>query len=168
MLQKKIKKNLVFLLIGGNIDDRVFYLNEAIKQIEKNIGNIIKKSSIYETEPWGFTDDISFLNQMICVETDKNSLEILEIINIIESDLGRKRTTTFYTSRTIDIDIIFYDNLTIETNVLTIPHKRFCERKFAILPMMEIDKDFIHPKLNKTIEKIYFECKDISSVEIFR
>jgi 2-amino-4-hydroxy-6-hydroxymethyldihydropteridine diphosphokinase len=152
--------SMVYLLIGGNIGDRSGYLREAITGIKKNIGNIIRSSSVYETEPYGFTDECLFLNQCLLVETDLLPLEIFEITRGIETSLGRIRRAGLYESRTIDIDILFYDDLILKDAGLIIPHPEFHKRKFALVPVSEINPGFIHPLLRKTIKVLLEESTD--------
>lgn len=159
--------SLSYLLLGGNIDDRLFYINKAKEFINIEIGNIIKESGIYETEPWGFKSEQYFLNQVIFIETKLSPQKLLETINIIEQKLERKRTQNQYSSRTIDIDILFYDNLVINEKNLIIPHPKLQNRKFTLIPLNEINPVFNHPVLNKSIADLLKECTDKSVVKEF-
>jgi len=150
----------VYLLIGGNKGDRLSYLRKAIIRIKKNVGSIIRSSSVYETEPYGFDDEYLFLNQCLLVETNLLPLELLEIIAGIETSLGRMRKEGLYESRTIDIDILFYNDLILKDARLIIPHPEFHKRNFALIPMSEINPGFIHPVLRKTIKVLLEESTD--------
>ncbi len=150
----------VYLLLGGNLGDVEDTFEKAIEEVNTRCGKVVDCSSIYETEPWGFFTDSKFLNQIIVAETEKDAAEILKIVLQIEKDLGRVRYSRQYTSRVIDIDILFYDQMIIDDANLIVPHPKFQERNFAIIPMMEIDPDFNHPELNKTILEIKQECND--------
>lgn len=142
----------VYLLIGGNLGDRIDYLQKAVNEIKKNIGNIISSSSVYETEPYGFKDEKQFLNQCLLVETSFSPMDVLQISRKIESSLGRIRKPGKYESRTMDIDILFYNERIINEIDLIIPHPELHKRNFALIPMSEINSGFIHPVLG---EKIY-------------
>jgi 2-amino-4-hydroxy-6-hydroxymethyldihydropteridine diphosphokinase len=157
----------VYLLIGGNKGDRLGYLKKAIIRIKKNVGRIIQSSSIYETEPYGFNDECLFLNQCLLVDTNLSPLEILKITTGIETSLGRIRRAGKYESRTIDIDILFYDDLILKDARLIIPHPEFHKRNFALIPMSEINPGFIHPLLRKTIKVLLEESTDKHEVVKF-
>lgn len=150
----------VYLLIGGNLGNRFLYLREATQQIKSNIGKILNFSALYETEPFGFTDESQFLNQCLWVETSKSPRDLLKIISSIETSLGRIRTGIKYSSRTIDIDILFYEGMIIEEPGLIIPHPEFHKRNFALIPMSEINPQFIHPVFKKSVQQLLKECDD--------
>ena len=156
--------NKVYLLLGGNLGERFSLITKAKYLINEQIGEVIKESSLYETEPWGFEASQSFLNQVIKVNTDLQAQSILKICLEIESELGRERNSTQYSSRTMDIDILFYNDDIINANDLVIPHPRLHERRFTLEPLSEIIPDFIHPKLDKPIKQLLLECKDDSEV----
>jgi 2-amino-4-hydroxy-6-hydroxymethyldihydropteridine diphosphokinase len=155
----------VFLILGGNLGDRFKYLEEARTLIEKSIGLLCSCSSYYETEPWGFTHENPFLNQALEVSTNLNPLEILNCIQSVETSLGRIRGMERYRARTIDIDILFYDDLVINTPELTIPHAEISKRRFVLEPMAEIASNFVHPVINKTIRMLLSECQDTGKVK---
>jgi 2-amino-4-hydroxy-6-hydroxymethyldihydropteridine diphosphokinase len=151
--------NKVFLITGGNIGDRKNNLELAAKSIEKNIGHIVKSSSIYETEAWGNTDQDSFYNQVHLVETEWAAKEIMNKILQIEEQMGRIRTIK-NAARIIDIDILFVNDEIINNPIVTIPHKEINNRRFVLMPLQEIAPDFIHPVLKVTISKLLSMCKD--------
>jgi len=152
--------NFVFLQLGSNIGDRVLMFDKAKNLIKQKIGAIIKQSSIYETQPWGFNTDDLFLNQVLLVETKIQPDELLEIILNIEVALGRVRKSDKYESRLIDIDILFYDNSIINNEKLIIPHPLIQDRLFVLEPLNEIARDFVHPVLKKTINELLLKCDD--------
>ena len=154
----------VFLLTGSNIEPRSNYLAQAEKKIEEKIGKIVDCSSIYESEPWGFEAEIAFLNQVLVVETNLSSFEILGRIHSIEKRLGRTRNGKVYLSRTIDIDILYIENEIIETKELTVPHPRLHERKFTLLPLAEVAGKFKHPILKKTNDELLSKVNDQNRV----
>jgi 2-amino-4-hydroxy-6-hydroxymethyldihydropteridine diphosphokinase len=152
--------NKVTLLAGGNLGERKDNLEAAIKFICKEIGGILKLSSIYETEPWGFEHEQNFLNQAVEVETEFAPEKILEKIHEFENNLGKKKRTGEYLARTIDIDILFFNDEIINQPDLIIPHPRLHERKFVLEPLAEIIPDFIHPVFNEKISKLNNKCLD--------
>ena len=157
----------VYFLIGGNIGDREQVLHSTIKAIDKKIGHVLNVSSIYETEPWGFVHEQSFLNQVVLVETNLLPEDVLNQAQEIEKSLGRIRKKNRYSERTIDIDILFYDDLIIETDRLEVPHPRMGERMFALAPLAEIAGELLHPIFGKTIQEIKDNCTDTSEVTVF-
>jgi 2-amino-4-hydroxy-6-hydroxymethyldihydropteridine diphosphokinase len=156
-----------YLSIGGNIGDRLSYIIKAKDYIKAEIGEITLESKIYETEPWGFSDQQYFLNMVAKVITDLNCYCLLDKIHEIEQKLGRERTKNNYSSRTIDIDILFYDDIIVNETDLIIPHPYLHKRRFTLIPLNEINQDLIHPVLNQTIKNLLSECKDHSEVRIF-
>ena len=158
-------KNQVYLLIGGNLDNRLKLLNQAKISIEKNIGELVKESLIYETAPWGFESEQDFLNQVLIVSTTLTPLKVLEKCQIIENELGRTRHTEQYASRTMDIDILFYNDQIVNESNLTIPHEHLHKRRFTLEPLVELSPDFVHPIINKTLKEILRDCKDESEVK---
>jgi 2-amino-4-hydroxy-6-hydroxymethyldihydropteridine diphosphokinase len=154
----------VFLGLGSNLGDKVGNLQKAKVRIGESIGPVVLVSSVYETEPWGFESENYFLNMALCVETDLSPSGLLGRVLMIESELGRIRGETKYSSRTIDIDILLYNREIINEEVLIIPHPRMTERRFAMVPMVEIAPDLIHPVLKKSLRILLEECKDNSKV----
>lgn len=154
----------VFLLTGSNIEPRAKYLALANKEIELSIGKIVKRSSIYESEPLGFKAETDFLNQVLVVMAKLTPIEILQELHFIEKQLGRLRKGKVYVSRSIDIDILYVENEIIETAELSVPHPRLHERKFTLLPLAEVAGDFIHPVLKKTNEELLQKVNDQSRV----
>ncbi len=159
--------NIAFLLLGGNIGNVEQRFRDAYKIIEKNAGKIISYSSIYETEPWGFEAKSNFLNQVIKIETPLSSTELLNILLRAEKTLGRERVNKEYTSREIDIDILFFNDQVIHTQNLVVPHPKLHERKFTLVPLFEIAPDLFHPQLKKNISTLVDECPDRQFVKIF-
>jgi 2-amino-4-hydroxy-6-hydroxymethyldihydropteridine diphosphokinase len=154
----------VFLCLGSNLGNRTENLKQAEARIAEHVGSIISVSSVYETEPWGFKSESKFLNMVLCVKTELSPSGLLGRILMIESQLGRIRSETQYKSRNIDIDIILYNDDIVKEPALEIPHPRMHERRFALVPMVEIAPDLIHPVLKKTMRSILKSCLDKSSV----
>jgi 2-amino-4-hydroxy-6-hydroxymethyldihydropteridine diphosphokinase len=156
------------LLLGSNLGAREVMLKKAALQIRQHIGHILNQSSFYETEPWGFAGEDYFLNQVIIAETSATPSEILETVILIENSLGRKRSENRYASRSIDIDILFFDNQVIHEKNLIVPHQELHKRLFALIPLAEVAPDLVHPVFNKPISVLLNECGDrlkVSKVE---
>jgi 2-amino-4-hydroxy-6-hydroxymethyldihydropteridine diphosphokinase len=156
--------NKVFLGIGTNLGDRSANLNEAVSKIGDFIGKVTKTSSVYETEPWGFETEDQFYNMVIETETSLSASGVLGAILMIEATLGRLRTGEQYSSRSIDIDILFYNDLVMNEEALKIPHPHLHERKFVLVPLCDIAPGMVHPVLNKSIADLLNLCKDKSEV----
>jgi dihydroneopterin aldolase / 2-amino-4-hydroxy-6-hydroxymethyldihydropteridine diphosphokinase len=144
-----IDTHLVYLGLGSNLGNRKHNLEEAIRQVGE-FASIKKISSIYETEPWGLKDQPTFLNQVILIESTLGPTELLTCLKKIERQMGRKKSVRFG-PRLIDLDILFFDDLIMQTDVLTIPHPLITERAFVLVPLAEIAPEFMHPLFNKTI-----------------
>ncbi len=161
--------NKVFLEIGGNLGNKLENINSAHKLISEKIGQIKNQSSIYETPPWGFESSDNFYNQVLEVETELNPYNLLDVCNKIEDILGRIRGTEQFISRTMDIDILLFNNEVInDVPTLQIPHSRIHLRKFVLVPLAELIPQFIHPILKKSIEQLLLECKDNSKLSIIK
>jgi 2-amino-4-hydroxy-6-hydroxymethyldihydropteridine diphosphokinase len=158
--------NVVFLALGTNLGNRSRNLTDALSGIKEQIGRVLKMSSVYETEPWGFTSDSQFLNIVIKVETRLNPVAVLEAILRIELFLGRVRSENQYSSRIIDIDILFYEDEVIDTVDLKVPHPKLQERKFVLVPLCEIEPDLEHPVLKMRISSLIELCKDRSEIRL--
>lgn len=132
----------VFLGLGTNLGDKVWNLQEAIRLIGERVGAVVRQSSFIETEPWGFESENTFLNAAICCETEKTPREVLLLTQQIERELGRtkKSVSGGYADRTVDIDILLYDDETIDEPDLKIPHPLMHQRDFVMIPLEEIRK----------------------------
>jgi 2-amino-4-hydroxy-6-hydroxymethyldihydropteridine diphosphokinase len=150
-------------MIGGNIGDRLANLENARKSIEQRCGHIQKQSSIYETEAWGFKDQPAFYNQALCIETTLSPQDLITTLLAIEVDMGRERLIPLG-PRTIDLDIIYYNQSIIESPGLSIPHPKIAVRNFVLAPLVEIAPDFEHPILKKTNFQLYEASTDTSVV----
>lgn len=130
----------VYLGLGSNLGNRKKLLLQAIRLISEQVGKVTRQSSLIETEPWGFESNNKFLNAVILCETTKTPREVLEITQQIERDMGRtkKSVSVGYSDRTVDIDILLYDDLTIDEPDLKIPHPLMHKRDFVIIPLKEI------------------------------
>ena len=149
----------VYFSIGSNKGNRSGLINEAIDKIDIIIGKVMLKSSIYDTKSWGFNSN-NFYNICILLESTLTPELILNKILTIEKDMGRFKTTDQYSDRCIDIDILFFDNMIVNSKSLEIPHPRIQLRKFVLTPMLELTPDLIHPILKKSIRQLEIECVD--------
>ena len=149
----------VYLGLGTNLGNKEANLRTAIYKLQERIGKQVSLSSFYETAPWGFESDHSFLNAAIGLETSLSPIEILHITQEIEKELGRtkKSVNGSYSDRVIDIDILLYDTLVLQTPELTIPHPLMTERDFVMKPLIEIAGNVIHPTRQKTLSELYQE-----------
>jgi 2-amino-4-hydroxy-6-hydroxymethyldihydropteridine diphosphokinase len=151
--------NSIYLLLGSNLGDRLQIMESARRMIGKNVGQISIESSIYETAPWGITDQPAFLNQVIRVETTLAPEEVLRNILDIEHELGRVRYER-WGARVIDIDLLYYQDLILDTARLTLPHPRLQDRLFTLIPLAEIAPDFVNPLLGETSAALLEKCTD--------
>lgn len=144
---------IAYLCLGSNIEDRVSYIQQATNLlVETKLVNLIRSSTLYETEPWGNKDQSWFLNAVIEVKTALEPKELLELCLNVEYKLGRDRNSEEqWGARKIDIDILFYGDLIYEDTNLVIPHKRLHERAFVLVPLLELIPDYIHPKYKKSL-----------------
>ena len=153
----------VYLLLGSNIGDRALWMAKALDLMAKNGVIVLKESATYETEAWGNTGQPSFYNKVVQVQTTLQPLPLLHSILQVETKLGRLRTEK-WGPRIIDIDILFYANVVLETDELTIPHPMIAARRFTLLPLAEIAPAFIHPVLNLSVAQLLGACADTLDV----
>lgn len=130
----------VYLGLGTNLGDKVQHLNDAISRISERVGQVVCQSSFLETEPWGFESEHTFLNAVICCKTEKTPREVLLLTQQIERDMGRthKSDSVGYADRISDIDILLYDDLTVDEPDLKIPHPLMHQRDFVMKPLEEV------------------------------
>ncbi|MCO5237346.1 MAG: 2-amino-4-hydroxy-6-hydroxymethyldihydropteridine diphosphokinase [Chitinophagaceae bacterium] len=155
--------NKGYLLIGGNLGDRKLQLEKARTLIENECGTIVRRSHLYETAPWGNTDQPSFFNQALMINTSWPAFQLLGLLLQIEARMGRQRTQK-YGPRNIDIDMLLFNDEIIHTPALEVPHPQLPYRRFALEPLDEIAPDVIHPVREKTIHRLLKECNDPLSV----
>ncbi len=153
-------KEGIFLGLGSNLGNKWQLLVMAKEMISKEVGFVLAESSVYETEPWGFESENLFLNQVLNIQTQLGPNELLDKLLHIENVLGRQRFNKTYSSRTMDIDVLFYHQSIIEEPELVVPHPKLHDRKFVLVPMAEIAPGFIHPQLHKTISELLITCSD--------
>ncbi len=158
-----------YLCAGSNIGDRVGYLQQANNLLKDTAGIIVtESSSIYETEPVGFKDQQWFANAVLKIETTLSPQELLEQCMRIEKQLGRKRDPdNRFGPRTLDLDILFYEDRIISDESLQIPHPRMHERAYALVPMLELDPDFVHPVIKKSVFDIHSKLEEPEEVYLY-
>lgn len=164
MIGSSNKTHTAYLLIGGNLGDRLNNLSKAINRINQTCGTIQNVSSIYETAAWGFTNQPHFLNQVIVLNTVLQPSELMQQLLHIEEEMGRKRLIKMG-PRIIDLDILLIDDFILDSAILQLPHPQLINRKFALLPLNEVAATFVHPVEKKTISQLLHECKDNLDVQ---
>lgn len=146
---------IAYLGLGTNLGNKDENLNGAVEYIRERVGRINSLSAFYVTEPWGFKSENSFLNAVCSVATDISPIELLYITKEIEKEMGRNRKSVdkIYCDRIIDIDILLYDDLIMQSEELTIPHPIMTERDFVMIPLAEIAPELVHPVLKKKMKE---------------
>lgn len=152
-----------YLLLGSNLGDSKKYISEAIQYISQQIGQLTGLSSLYQTASWGNTDQPDFINQVVLIKTKLNPQQLLENILVIEKKLGRERAEK-WGSRTIDIDLLFYGDQIIRDENLVVPHPFLHQRRFTLMPLVELNAGLVHPVLNQTVQTLLNELEDNLSV----
>ena len=157
---------IIFIGIGSNEGDRLSIFQHALLQLKRNLGIFMHNSSIYETEPWGIESSQSFYNAALQFETEHSPKEVLNILKYIENQAGRTRINQEgYQNRTLDLDLLYYDDLLINDADLVVPHPRIGERNFLLMPLSEIDGSWKDPFHNKTIQQLLESSSDESTVK---
>jgi 2-amino-4-hydroxy-6-hydroxymethyldihydropteridine diphosphokinase len=152
----------IYLGLGSNLGDRKQNLAQALNLISQHV-DVIRLSSVYETEPVGYTQQPLFLNAACCASTEQNPEQLLIIFKEIETSMGRVPSFT-NSPRIIDIDILFYDSQIVRTPELTIPHPRITERAFVLIPMVEIAPELTHPENGSTIQELVDHLETVSGI----
>jgi 2-amino-4-hydroxy-6-hydroxymethyldihydropteridine diphosphokinase len=155
--------NQIFLLLGSNLGNKRAVLEQTANIIGFRVGKIFASSSFFKTEPWGNTDQPSFVNQVIGVASLLGAKDLLDVCKKIEKEMGRE-TNEKWGPRLIDIDILFFGKDIIESDALSIPHPQLHLRRFTLEPLHEIASELVHPIFKKTISELLFECTDRSEV----
>ena len=164
---------IAYLSLGSNLGDRVGFVQQATSLLSADEKvKLVSTSSFYETEPWHFKTDNWFVNAVIIISTSYYPEELLKLCLRVESQLGRNRQEeSGYNDRTIDIDILFYDDKIIDEHEngidLTIPHPHVHERAFVLVPLLEVAPAYVHPVLKKSISDIYDDIHDPEAVLLY-
>jgi 2-amino-4-hydroxy-6-hydroxymethyldihydropteridine diphosphokinase len=151
--------NITYLLLGSNLGNKKNNLKQAILHLAEQAGQVTQQSSMYETLPWGVSDQPSYWNQVVVMATDLAPLALLQVIHRIEKQMGRERRTR-YESRVIDIDILYFNDITLQTENLIIPHPQMAYRRFTLVPLAEIAPQLVHPVLHRTNDELLQHCAD--------
>lgn len=147
---------IVYMSLGTNLGNRHNNMLTAIALLSERVGKILALSALYETEPWGFESENTFLNVALSMETEYQPMELLSITQDIEQEMGRTaKSNGSYQDRLIDIDLLTYDQLIWESPILVLPHPLMHEREFVLKPLVEIAPDLVHPILNKKMSQLY-------------
>lgn len=146
--------NITFISLGSNIGNRLDYLQQAVRLLQQTEQvNVVNMSSIYETDPVGYEDQAAFLNMVVEIETLLTPHEILKKCNEIEAELGRKRDIR-WGPRTVDLDILLYNEENVKTEDLIIPHPRMMERGFVLIPLVELQANLVDPQSKQLIADV--------------
>ncbi len=153
-----------YISLGSNLGDRLEYLHKALNILNAHRGiKQLKVSSYYETEPVGHLEQGKFINAVASLKTSLSSYDLLTFLQGIESSLERERTIR-WGPRTIDLDLLFYDNLVLDSHILTLPHPRLTERAFVLIPLEEIAPNLVHPLTGMTISEHLRGRSDVKGV----
>ncbi len=157
----------IVIALGANIGDRAYYLASAKKLLETQLGSITATSSVYKTAAWGLTEQPDFYNQVLVLESAVAMIELMPIILAIETQLGRVRSEK-WAERTIDIDVLFVGDSVFTSDDLTLPHPYIQQRKFVLVPLVEVLPHFIHPVLQQSCVQLLEKCTDTSAVDLIK
>ena len=153
--------NRAYLSLGSNLGDRYEYLRQAVEMLSEKAGQVVKVSGNYETKPDGFVSDNDFVNIALCLETELDALALLDVCEQIEKTIGRERKSVNlnYSDRVIDIDILYFNNMQLATDRLTLPHPRMHKRLFVLAPLAEIAPKLKHPIVGLNTLQMIDTCK---------
>ncbi|HPT13237.1 MAG TPA: 2-amino-4-hydroxy-6-hydroxymethyldihydropteridine diphosphokinase [Bacteroidales bacterium] len=159
---------ITYISTGSNVGDRFAAISRAREALNSKAGIVTMHSSVYETEPWGFNSETSFLNQVLILQTSLSPARLMNTILDLEKEMGRRRSHLRYEPRVIDIDILLYGKDVYNTHHLQIPHPRMNQRKFVLIPLAEIAPDLVHPVLKLKISEILQNVEDNNSVSLWK
>lgn len=157
--------HIAYIALGTNLGNRLANLKAAVAALTPQM-SVLAKSHIYETPPWGYAEQPAFLNQAVKVETYLEAEPLLRHLKRLELALGRE--PSFQNGpRLIDLDLLFFDDLVLETPVLTVPHPRVHERAFVLVPLNDIAPEYMHPEFKKTVRELLMDC-DTSGIQLVK
>jgi 2-amino-4-hydroxy-6-hydroxymethyldihydropteridine diphosphokinase len=160
-----MKEHSVYIGLGSNLGDRVAYLRQAVQRMSAII-KVEKVSQLYVAAPLGYVRDDAFINAVLFGKTTLEAMALLEMLQGIEAALGRRPGVQFG-PRPIDLDILFYDALELETFKLTLPHPRMAERAFVLKPLADVAPNLMHPTLYYTVSQLLNNVEDADQVQLF-
>ena len=152
--------NTAYIILGGNKGNKLQNIEQAVQLISEKVGMIVEKSDVFITAAWGNINQPDFLNQALCLQTPLSASDLLKQLLSIEQEFGRVRDHQKWMERTMDIDILFYNDDIITTSELIIPHPLIQERNFVLIPMAQLAPMLVHPVFKKNIETLLSECSD--------
>lgn len=160
---------IVFIGLGSNEGDRLKILRGAALDLKKNLGILLKSSSVYETASWGFESEQPFLNAVMKFETEHQPAEVLNMLHYLEAKAGRQRTeNSGYTDRTLDLDLLYYDDLLQDETSIQLPHPRISLRNFVLVPLSEIDPEWIDVRTQKTVREMLDSVEDAGQISVLK
>ena len=142
-------------------------LHDAFLDLKKNLGIMLKVSPVYETDPWGFESDQAFLNAVIKFETQHQPKEVLNILHYLEAKAGRERLGEGYSNRTLDLDLLYYNDLILEEPELQLPHPRISQRIFVLRPLADLDPDWLDARTQKKVSEMLAKVQDSGKIQIY-
>lgn len=155
------RSHSALILLGGNAPETRSLFNKSISRIEELAGAVVKVSGVYESTPWGFEAESLFLNCVIEVRTRMEARALLKVLLNVESELGRVRQQSGgYSSRSIDLDLLFFDDVIVSSDDLILPHPRLHLRRFTLTPLNEQWPDRVHPTIGKSVNELLAQCPD--------
>ena len=155
--------NKAFLLTGSNLGDRRAFLQQAVQMVEERCGKVVNQSAIYETAAWGYTNQPSFYNQALELETKFTAEQLMTALLDIEKTMGRIRLEKLG-PRVIDLDILLFNDDIMNSPLVTVPHPHLIERRFALTALDEIAGNLVHPVTHTTIQQLLIQCSDTLDV----
>lgn len=166
LVTEKMKYNKIVLGFGSNVGNKIENIEKAYQLLELDVKiKIIKKSHFYHTSPVGYNEQELFINSVAEIESDYEPIELLTIIKAVEKTMGRERDVVRWGPRIIDIDILFFDSVSLKTKLLEIPHKEIVNRKFVMIPLLEIEPDFVYPPTGIPLKQYLENLKNKDTVK---